>query len=103
MSHPQTYSAHILTVTSASKIFHTDHGYESTVKAVDESLQRFGFGGFLLLVSSSFAVLTFPVTDYIDLYLIHSPRSGKELRLDTWRALLDLQKTGKVHTVGVSN
>ncbi|KAI0961328.1 hypothetical protein AcW1_000439 [Taiwanofungus camphoratus] len=67
-----------------SKIFHPDHGYESTLKAVDESLQRFGF-------------------DYLDLYLIHSPLSGKEERLATWKALLDVQKTGKLRTVGVSN
>lgn len=43
------------------------------------------------------------LTDYLDLYLIHSPRSGKEKRLETWRALLDLQKAGKLRTVGVSN
>ncbi|KAI0936118.1 hypothetical protein AcV5_004339 [Taiwanofungus camphoratus] len=67
-----------------SKIYHSDHGYESTLKAVDESLQKFGF-------------------DYLDLYLIHSPLSGKEKRLATWKALLDVQKTGKLRTVGVSN
>ncbi|KAH9916484.1 Aldo/keto reductase [Fomitopsis serialis] len=67
-----------------TKIYDPDHGYESTLKAVDESLQSFGF-------------------DYIDLYLIHSPLSGKERRLETWRALLDAQKAGKVRTAGVSN
>ncbi|KAI0728950.1 Aldo/keto reductase [Fomitopsis betulina] len=67
-----------------SKIFHSDHGYESTVKAVDESLHNFGL-------------------EYLDLYLIHSPRSGRELRLESWRALLGLQKTGKLRSTGVSN
>ncbi|KZT03086.1 Aldo/keto reductase [Laetiporus sulphureus 93-53] len=67
-----------------SKIYHPDHGYESTLKAVDESLQRFGF-------------------DYIDLYLIHSPLSGKRKRLETWRALLEAKEAGKLRTVGVSN
>ncbi|KAH9840557.1 Aldo/keto reductase [Rhodofomes roseus] len=67
-----------------TKIYDPDHGYESTLKVVDESLQRFGF-------------------DYIDLYLIHSPLSGKKRRLETWRALLDAQKAGKIRTVGVSN
>ena len=43
------------------------------------------------------------MVDYIDLYLIHSPLSGKQRRLETWRALLDLQKSGKLRTVGVSN
>lgn len=28
----------------ASKVFHDDHGYDQALKAVDESLQRFGFG-----------------------------------------------------------
>lgn len=60
------------------------HGYDSTLKGVDESLARFGF-------------------DYIDLFLIHDPFSGAERRLDTYRALLDAQKAGKIRTVGVSN
>ncbi|KAN0090705.1 NADP-dependent oxidoreductase domain containing protein [Tylopilus felleus] len=60
------------------------HGYESTLKGVDESLARFGF-------------------EYIDLFLIHDPFSGTELRLATYRALLDAQKAGKIRTVGVSN
>lgn len=29
----------------ATKIYDPHHGYESTIKAVNESLQRFGFGG----------------------------------------------------------
>ncbi|TFY54034.1 hypothetical protein EVJ58_g9098 [Rhodofomes roseus] len=61
-----------------------EHGYESTLKAVDSSLQRFGF-------------------DYLDLYLIHDPLSGKQKRLETWRALLEAKKAGKLRTVGVSN
>jgi len=60
------------------------HGYESTLKGVDESLERFAF-------------------DYIDLFLIHDPFSGTERRLATYRALLDAQKAGKIRTVGVSN
>lgn len=60
------------------------HGYESTSKLVDQSLKNFGF-------------------DYIDLYLIHDPLSGKVKRLETYRALLDAQKAGKIRTVGVSN
>lgn len=60
------------------------HGYDSTLKGVGESLARFGF-------------------DYIDLFLIHDPFSGAERRLDTYRALLDAQRAGKIRTVGVSN
>ncbi|KAH9923801.1 Aldo/keto reductase [Amylocystis lapponica] len=67
-----------------SKIMAKEHGYESTLNAIDESLGRFGF-------------------DYLDLFLIHSPLSGKELRLATWRALLDAKKAGKLRDIGVSN
>lgn len=41
--------------------------------------------------------------EYIDLYLIHDPFKGKELRLQTYRALLDAQRAGKIRSVGVSN
>lgn len=40
---------------------------------------------------------------YLDLYLIHDPLSGKQKRLETWRALLEAKKVGKLRTVGVSN
>ena len=43
------------------------------------------------------------MSDYFDLYLIHSPLPGKERRLETWRALIEAKKTGKVKTIGVSN
>ncbi|KAI0633292.1 Aldo/keto reductase [Trametes polyzona] len=67
-----------------TKCISKTHGYESTLRAVDISLERFGM-------------------DYIDLYLIHDPFKGKALRLETYRALLEAQKAGKIHTVGVSN
>ncbi|KAI0633832.1 Aldo/keto reductase [Trametes polyzona] len=67
-----------------SKIYHPEHGYENTLKAVQDSLNNLGY-------------------DYFDLYLIHSPLSGKELRLETWRALIDAKKAGKIKSIGVSN
>ncbi|KAF9050003.1 NADP-dependent oxidoreductase domain-containing protein [Panaeolus papilionaceus] len=60
------------------------HGYESTLRGIDDSLTRMGF-------------------DYVDLFLIHDPFSGKEKRLDSYRALLEGQSKGKIRTVGVSN
>jgi len=60
------------------------HGYESTLRGVDQSLAKFGF-------------------DYIDLFLIHDPLSGTERRLATYRALQDAKKEGKIRSVGVSN
>lgn len=40
--------------------------------------------------------------DYVDLYLIHAPYGG-DLRLEQWRALLELQASGKARSIGVSN
>ncbi|KAJ7188084.1 NADP-dependent oxidoreductase domain-containing protein [Mycena filopes] len=60
------------------------HGYEKTLKGVDESLAKFGF-------------------DYIDLFLIHDPFSGSKLRLETYKALLEAKAAGKIRSVGVSN
>ncbi|EEB99541.1 hypothetical protein MPER_00766, partial [Moniliophthora perniciosa FA553] len=60
------------------------HGYENTLKGVDESLQKFGF-------------------DYIDLFLIHDPLSGSEKRIATYKALLEAKAVGKIRSVGVSN
>ncbi|KAL0579148.1 hypothetical protein V5O48_002829 [Marasmius crinis-equi] len=64
-----------------SKCASRHHGYESTLKGVDESLQRFGF-------------------DYIDLFLIHDPLSGKEKRLDTYKALQEKKAAAKIRTFG---
>jgi 2,5-diketo-D-gluconate reductase A len=39
--------------------------------------------------------------DYVDLYLIHAPLSG--LRLEQWKALVELKKLGLTKHIGVSN
>lgn len=39
--------------------------------------------------------------DYVDLYLIHAPLS--ELRLEQWKALIELKKQGLTKHIGVSN
>ena len=39
--------------------------------------------------------------DYVDLYLIHGPMS--ELRLEQWRALVELKQMGLARHIGVSN
>ena len=39
--------------------------------------------------------------DYVDLYLIHAPFS--ELRLDQWRACIELKKLGLTKHIGVAN
>lgn len=67
-----------------TKCVNRTHGYDSTLKGVDASLEKFGF-------------------DYIDLFLIHDPLSGSERRLATYKALQDARKAGKIRSVGVSN
>lgn len=41
-------------------------------------------------------------SDYIDLLLLHTP-GEPTLRAETWKALEDLKKSGKVKSIGVSN
>jgi len=65
-----------------SKVWNTEQGYETTLKAFEDSLNRLGL-------------------EYLDLYLIHWP--GKDKYLETWRALEKLYKDGKVKSIGVSN
>ena len=40
---------------------------------------------------------------YVDLFLIHSPNSGKEKRKEMWLALERLMKEGRARSIGVSN
>jgi len=65
-----------------SKVWNSDQGYESTLKAFNDSLERLKL-------------------DYLDLYLIHWPVEGKYK--DTWRALEHLYREKKVRAIGVSN
>lgn len=70
-----------------SKLWDSDHGYQEALVAGTKSLERIGL-------------------DYLDLYLIHSPgqytKGGGKI-VETWDALLKLQKDGKFRSVGVSN
>jgi len=65
-----------------SKVWNEDQGYDETLKAFDASLKRLG-------------------VDYLDLYLIHWPVSGKYK--ETWRALEYLYAQKKIKAIGVSN
>jgi diketogulonate reductase-like aldo/keto reductase len=65
-----------------SKVWNSDQGYDSTLKAFEKSLFKLE-------------------TNYLDLYLIHWPVSGKFK--DTWKALEKLYKENVVRAIGVSN
>ncbi|VDB87114.1 unnamed protein product [Peniophora sp. CBMAI 1063] len=67
-----------------TKIIDSDQGYTSTLAAVDRSLSAANL-------------------DYIDLFLIHTPKPGKTKRIETYRALLEKRDAGMIRTVGVSN
>ncbi|MDA3844938.1 MAG: aldo/keto reductase [Vallitaleaceae bacterium] len=73
-----------------SKIWNDAHGYEATLKAFDESLERLD-------------------TDYLDLYLIHWPNplafrdTWEETNAGTWKAMEELYAAGKIKAIGVSN
>jgi diketogulonate reductase-like aldo/keto reductase len=66
----------------ATKLWNSDQGYDSTLRAFDRSLSRLAL-------------------DYVDLYLIHWPEPGK--RLESWRAMLEIKQQGRCRSIGVSN
>ena len=65
-----------------SKVWNSDQGYHSTLKAFEESLEKIQ-------------------TSYLDLYLIHWPKGTRSV--ETWRALEELYHKGLVRAIGVSN
>ena len=67
-----------------TKLWSSDQGFEKAIAALDASLERLG-------------------TDYVDLYLIHWAMPQQGTYLESWRALIELKKQGKVRSIGVSN
>lgn len=65
-----------------TKLWNADQGYDTALHAIDVSLKKLG-------------------TDYVDMYLIHFPVSGK--RNDSWKALEKIKTEGKAKSIGVSN
>src|SRR3990170_849993 len=65
-----------------TKLWNSDHGYDSTIRACEESLRRLGL-------------------KYLDLYLVHWPVSG--VRNESWRAMEKMVRDGKCRAIGVSN
>ena len=73
-----------------SKLGNHHHGYKETLEAFDLSLKKLGL-------------------DYLDLYLIHWPAPlvcrdvYKQKNAETWRAMEELYRAGKVREIGLSN
>ena len=73
-----------------SKVWNTDRGYDKVMAAFTKTCQDLK-------------------TDYLDLYLIHWPANKHfsedwdAINQDSWRALIDLYKSGRCKAIGVSN
>ncbi len=65
-----------------SKVWNSDQGYQTTLDAFEESIEKLGTGT-------------------LDLYLIHWPKGP--LSADTWKALEEIYRKGKTRAIGVSN
>ncbi|GAY71859.1 aldo/keto reductase [Lentilactobacillus kosonis] len=64
-----------------TKLWINSTGYDETMKAFQESLDKLQL-------------------DYLDMYLIHQPYGDV---YGSWRAMEELQKSGKVRAIGISN
>lgn len=67
-----------------TKLWNDRHGYDETMKAFDESLEKLGL-------------------DYVDMYLIHWPVPKHGLYVKSWEALIQLRDEGRIKSLGVSN
>lgn len=67
-----------------TKLWNSDQGYDSTLRAFDTSLEKLGL-------------------DYLDLYLIHWPLPTRDKYIDTYKAFEKLYTDGRIKAIGVSN
>ena len=67
-----------------SKLRTRDQGYDATLKSFMGTLDRLGL-------------------DYLNLFLIHWPVPAHDRYSDTWRAFVQLQRDGRIRSIGVSN
>ena len=67
-----------------TKVYHTHHGYDNTLRYVENVLKKTGL-------------------DYIDLFLIHCPITYRGLYAETFKALTKMYEAGVIKAVGVSN
>jgi len=67
-----------------TKLWNTEQGFDSTLAAFEQSLERLDLG-------------------HVDLYLIHWPMPTAGRYLDTWRAFERIHGEGRARSIGVSN
>ncbi|GAA1775338.1 aldo/keto reductase [Streptomonospora arabica] len=67
-----------------TKLWNSDQGYDSTLRAFDASLERLGL-------------------EFLDLYLIHWPMPARDTFVSSWKAMERLYAEGRVRAIGVSN
>ncbi len=73
-----------------SKVWKSELGYKKTLAAFEKTMSEIGL-------------------DYLDLYLIHWPASyafdddWENTNRETWKAMIEIYKSGRVKAIGVSN
>ncbi|MER6692519.1 aldo/keto reductase [Streptomyces minutiscleroticus] len=67
-----------------TKLWNSEQGYDSTLRAFDASLEKLGL-------------------EYVDLYLIHWPVPAKDAYVDTYKAFEKILADGRARAIGVSN
>jgi 2,5-diketo-D-gluconate reductase A len=67
-----------------TKLWNSEQGYDSTLRAFDASLGKLGL-------------------DYVDLYLIHWPMPAEGTFVDTYKAFEKILADGRAKSIGVSN
>lgn len=67
-----------------SKLQTSLQGYDSTLRAFDQTMAKLGL-------------------DQLDLFLVHWPAPARNQYVATWKALIELQQQGRIRSIGVSN
>ncbi|MEU6096369.1 aldo/keto reductase [Streptomyces sp. NPDC047079] len=67
-----------------TKLWNSDQGYDSTLRAFDTSLKKLGL-------------------EYVDLYLIHWPMPSRGTFVETYKAFEKIYADGRAKAIGVSN
>lgn len=67
-----------------TKLWNSDQGYDSTLRAFDASLEKLGL-------------------DHVDLYLIHWPMPSRGTNIDSFKAFEKIYADGRAKAIGTSN